>query len=109
MALIQTQTRRGFMGGIAAAGAAGLIRAPRAEAADGPLETTTVRFQKPGSLCVPSLYIAEQRLPRGRFHRNPLYRPTVPRCNRARPSTARSIFCRPMPISASGRLMPVNR
>ena len=62
MALIQTQTRRGFLGGITAAGAAGLIRAPRAEAADGPLETTTVRFQKPGSLCVPSLYIAEQRL-----------------------------------------------
>jgi hypothetical protein len=32
MALIQT--RRGFLGGIAAAGAAGLIRAPRAETAD---------------------------------------------------------------------------
>jgi NitT/TauT family transport system substrate-binding protein len=55
------QTRRGFLGGIAAAGAAGLIRAPRAEAAEGPLETTTVRFQKPG-LCVSSLYIAEELL-----------------------------------------------
>jgi len=61
MALIQTQTRRGFLGGITAAGAAGLIRAPRAEAADGPLETTTVRIQKPG-LCVSSLYIAEELL-----------------------------------------------
>jgi NitT/TauT family transport system substrate-binding protein len=59
MALIQT--RRGFLGGIAAAGAAGLIRAPRAEAAEGPLETTTVRLQKP-ALCVSSLYIAEELL-----------------------------------------------
>src|SRR5215472_12390773 len=56
-----SQTRRGFAGGIAAAGAAGLIRAPRAKAADGPLETTTVRFQKPG-LCVSPLYIAKELL-----------------------------------------------
>src|SRR5215469_16423716 len=59
MALIQT--RRGFLGGIAAAGAAGLLRAKRAEAAGGPPETTTVRFQNPG-LCVSSLYIAEELL-----------------------------------------------
>jgi NitT/TauT family transport system substrate-binding protein len=59
MALIQT--RRGFLGGVAAAGAAGLIRASRAEAADGPLETTTVRLAK-GALCVSSLYIAEEML-----------------------------------------------
>jgi NitT/TauT family transport system substrate-binding protein len=56
MALIQT--RRGFLGGIAAAG---LIRAPRAQAADGPLETTTVRLRKPG-LCVSSFYNAEELL-----------------------------------------------
>jgi NitT/TauT family transport system substrate-binding protein len=55
MALIQT--RRGFLGGIAA----GLLLVKRAEAADGPLETTTVRIQKPG-LCVSSLYIAEELL-----------------------------------------------
>jgi len=54
------QTRRGFLGGIAAAGATSLIRAPRAEAADGPLETTTVRLQKP-ALCSP-LHIAEEML-----------------------------------------------
>ena len=60
MALIQT--RRGFLGGIAATSAAGLIRAPRAEAADGPLETTTVRFFKPGLCNASSLYIAEERL-----------------------------------------------
>jgi NitT/TauT family transport system substrate-binding protein len=59
MALIQT--RRGFLGGIASAGAAGLIGAPRAEAAEGALETTTVRLQKP-ALCVSSLYIAEELL-----------------------------------------------
>src|SRR6516162_6560173 len=60
MALIQT--RRGFLGGMAAAGAAGLLRAKRAEAADGPLETTTVRFQTPGLCVIPTLYIAEERL-----------------------------------------------
>jgi NitT/TauT family transport system substrate-binding protein len=61
MALIQTQTRRGFLGGIAAAGAASLIRTRWAEAAEGPPETTTVRFQK-GALCVSSLSIAEEML-----------------------------------------------
>jgi NitT/TauT family transport system substrate-binding protein len=59
MALIQT--RRGFLGGIAAAGAAGLIHGPLAEAADGPLETTTVRLQTPG-LCIAPVYIAEEML-----------------------------------------------
>ena len=59
--MVLLQTRRGFLGGIAAAGAAGLIGAPRAEAAEAALETTTVRLQKP-SLCVSSLYIAEELL-----------------------------------------------
>src|SRR5690349_6900809 len=59
MALIQS--RRGFLSGIANAGAASLIRAPRAQAAEEVLETATVRFQKPG-LCVSSLYIAEELL-----------------------------------------------
>ena len=45
------QTRRGFLGGIAAAGAAGLIRAPREEAAEGTLETTSVRFIKNSGIC----------------------------------------------------------
>ena len=56
------QTRRRFLGGIAAAGGAGLLLAKRAEAADGPLETTTVRIQMPGLCVIPSLYIAEERL-----------------------------------------------
>jgi NitT/TauT family transport system substrate-binding protein len=59
MALIET--RRGFLGAIAATGAAGLIGAPRAEAAEEALETTTVRFGK-GGLCVAPKYIAEERL-----------------------------------------------
>jgi hypothetical protein len=42
MALIQT--RRGFLGGIAAAGAAGVISTPRVRAVEAPLETTTVRL-----------------------------------------------------------------
>jgi NitT/TauT family transport system substrate-binding protein len=54
--------RRHFVSGLAAVGAESLIRHARcAEAAEGPLETTTVRFQKPG-LCVSSLYIAEELL-----------------------------------------------
>ncbi len=48
--MARTQTRRGFMGGIAAAGTASLIRTRWAEAAEGPLETTTLRLQKP-ALC----------------------------------------------------------
>jgi len=55
------QTRRTFLGGIAAAGTAGLIRTRWAEAAEGPLETTTVRIQK-GGLCISTLYVAEQLL-----------------------------------------------
>ena len=55
------QTRRGFLGGIAAAGATSLIRTRWAEAAEGPLETTTVRFRK-GALCDSSVYIAEEML-----------------------------------------------
>jgi len=54
--------RRRFISGLAAAGAAGLLRAKRAEAADGSLETTTVRIQMPGLCVIPSLYIAEERL-----------------------------------------------
>jgi NitT/TauT family transport system substrate-binding protein len=57
-----TQTRRQFLTTLSSAGAAGLLCAPRALAAEERgLETTTVRIQKPG-LCVSSLYIAEQLL-----------------------------------------------
>jgi NitT/TauT family transport system substrate-binding protein len=39
-----TQTRRRFLSSLSLAGAAGLLRAPRVLAAEGPLETTSVRF-----------------------------------------------------------------
>jgi NitT/TauT family transport system substrate-binding protein len=55
------QTRRRFLTTSALAGAAGLFRAPRALAGARTLETTTVRFLKPG-LCVSTLYVAEQLL-----------------------------------------------
>jgi NitT/TauT family transport system substrate-binding protein len=55
------QTRRGFLTALSLAGAAGLLRAPRLLAAEGALETTTVRLQSP-RLCVAPLYVAEELL-----------------------------------------------
>jgi NitT/TauT family transport system substrate-binding protein len=60
MALMQT--RRGFLGGIAGAGTAGLIRTPRVLAAEGTLETTTVRIGKSPGICVAPQYVAEELL-----------------------------------------------
>jgi NitT/TauT family transport system substrate-binding protein len=57
MALIQT--RRRFVGGLAAAAAAGLVRAPRALAAEGALETTTVRLFRNPAICMAPAYVAE--------------------------------------------------
>ena len=56
-----TQTRREFLTALSLAGAAGLLRAPLSHAAEGALETTTVRLQTPG-LCVASGYMAEALL-----------------------------------------------
>jgi NitT/TauT family transport system substrate-binding protein len=55
------QTRREFLTVLSLAGAAGLLRAPLSQAAEGALETTTVRLQMPG-LCVAPVYIAEALL-----------------------------------------------
>jgi hypothetical protein len=41
-----TQTRRQFLAAVSMAGAAGLLRAPPSLAANGDLETTSVRFSK---------------------------------------------------------------
>src|SRR5712692_159496 len=57
-----TQTRRRFVAGLAAAAAAGLVRPPRALAAEGPLETTTVRLPKLPGICVSPQYAAEELL-----------------------------------------------
>jgi len=60
--MAQMQSRRGFFGGIAAAGAASLIRTRWAEAAEAPLETTTIRLPKGPSICVSPEYAAEELL-----------------------------------------------
>src|SRR5690349_8031226 len=57
-----TQTRRRFLTTVSAAGAAWLFRAPRALAAEGALETTTVRVPKFFSICVSPQYAAEELL-----------------------------------------------
>jgi NitT/TauT family transport system substrate-binding protein len=56
------QTRRCFMGGIAAASTAGLIRGPRAAAAEETLETTTVRLLKSPGICRAPQYVGEALL-----------------------------------------------
>jgi ABC-type nitrate/sulfonate/bicarbonate transport system substrate-binding protein len=45
------QTRRGFLTAMSAAGALGLFSAPRVLAAEGPLETTSVRLFKSSLIC----------------------------------------------------------
>jgi NitT/TauT family transport system substrate-binding protein len=60
MALIQT--RRRLLAALASAGAAGLVRAPLACAAEGPLEAITVRLVKAPDICVAPQYVAEQLL-----------------------------------------------
>jgi NitT/TauT family transport system substrate-binding protein len=56
------QTRRRFIGALALSGAAGLIRAPGALAAEGRLETTTLRLYRIGNLCVAPQFVAEELL-----------------------------------------------
>src|SRR5262245_49427050 len=57
-----TQTRRRFLTTLSAAGAAGLLRAPPAPAAEGSLETSTVRLVNDGSICIAPEYVAEDLL-----------------------------------------------
>src|SRR5689334_2808220 len=56
------QTRRRFMTTLSLAGAAGLLRPPLALAAEGPLETTTVRLTKSAAICIAPQYVAEEFL-----------------------------------------------
>ena len=58
-----TQTRRQCLTTATLAGAAGLVRTPRALAVEGSLETTTVSLPKNSSICVTPLRAAEE-LPR---------------------------------------------
>ena len=57
------QTRRRFISSAALAGAPGLLHVSRVAAAEGPLETTTVRLVKvPGAICLSPLNLSEQLL-----------------------------------------------
>src|SRR5689334_24641008 len=57
-----TQTRRRFLTTLSLAGAASLVRTPLALAAEGTLETTSVRLPKFLSVCVSPQYAAEELL-----------------------------------------------
>jgi len=56
------QTRRRFMTSLSVAGAAGLLHAPSSQAAEGALETTTVRIAKIGAICLAPQYVSEELL-----------------------------------------------
>src|SRR6266478_7614655 len=56
------QTRRRFLTRISLAGAASLVRAPPALAAEAALETTTVRLMRIPTICLAPQYVAEELL-----------------------------------------------
>jgi NitT/TauT family transport system substrate-binding protein len=58
----QSQTRRRFLTTLSLTGAASLLPAPRALAAEGALETTTVRLAKTSSICIAPQYVADELL-----------------------------------------------
>jgi len=58
----KTQTRRRFLSTLSLAGGAGFVGAPRARAAEGVLETTTVRLTKVAGICLAPQYVAEELL-----------------------------------------------
>jgi NitT/TauT family transport system substrate-binding protein len=57
-----SQTRRRFLTTLSLAGAASFVRAPRIQAAEGPLETTAVRLSKVPALCFAPQYAADELL-----------------------------------------------
>jgi NitT/TauT family transport system substrate-binding protein len=56
------QTRRRFLTGLSLVGAAGLIGTPRVPAADGSLETATIRLAKTPPICLAPQYVADELL-----------------------------------------------
>jgi NitT/TauT family transport system substrate-binding protein len=56
------QTRRRFLSTLSLAGAAGLVGVPSAVAAEGRLETRSVRLTRFGGLCLSPQYVAEELL-----------------------------------------------
>jgi len=59
---MMSQTRRRFLTTMSMAGAAGLAQPPQLQAAEGALETTTVRLAKFPGICLAPQFIAEQLL-----------------------------------------------
>jgi NitT/TauT family transport system substrate-binding protein len=57
-----TQTRRRVLRTLAVTGAASLIRLPRGQAGEAPLETTSVRLAKIPGICIAPQYVAEELL-----------------------------------------------
>src|SRR5215469_18146071 len=60
--MLTMQTRRQFLTTLSMAGAAGVLRGSRSLAAEGPLETTTVRLTKTPGICLAPQYVAEELL-----------------------------------------------
>ena len=60
--MIRTQTRRRFLATLSLVGAASLVRTPRAFAAEGTLETTSVRITKNPGICSAPQYLAGELL-----------------------------------------------
>ena len=56
------QTRRRFLAGLSLTGAAGLVRAPPSLAAEGALETTTLRIGQTPAICLAPQYISDELL-----------------------------------------------
>ncbi len=56
------QTRRRFLTNLSLAGAVSFARIPSPLAAEGPLETTTVRLSKDESICIAPAFVAEELL-----------------------------------------------
>jgi NitT/TauT family transport system substrate-binding protein len=56
------QSRRRFLAGLTATGAAGVLGAPRARADEGAPEVTTVRIGKIAGICIAPLYVVEDLL-----------------------------------------------
>ena len=59
---MMTQTRRRFLASLSMAGAAGVLHTPPSQAAEGALETTTVRIGKLEAICLAPQYAGEELL-----------------------------------------------
>jgi hypothetical protein len=102
------QTRRRFLTTVSLAGTVGILRVPPALAAEGALETTSVRFAKPG-LCAAPIYVAKELLHTEGFTeiRYSMWHQTPKHWVRL--GTARRISASTLRRRSSERSMPGNR